>query len=843
MRFSDIILSAILSMSIAAGSFAQPPPDDVISPAEFEPMTGVLIRYPLPIPINVVAEMAEDDEVMTIVASETQQLTAYNQYNNYGVNMNNCTWLIAPSNSYVVRDYGPWFIFTGDDVQGITDPIYNWVSRPDDNRIPIVVGDTLGIPVYGMPLTHVGGNYMSDGMGVGMSTTLVLSQNAGLTPEQVDTIMHSYMGLDVFHKFQDPDPNNVAHIDCWAKLLDPGKILIKRLHPLDPVLEEAAEYISCLMSSYERPYEVIRIDCAASTAYTNSLILNNKVLVPILNHPLDRQALQTYREAMPGYEVLGFTGCGSGYNALHCRTMGITDRYMLRIVHIPLHDRENTGGDYLVEALVHPYSNMSLLPGSPELLWKTEVGHYTSVTMTHTVGDTYTALIPEQPDGTDIYYYVHAGDDSGRSENHPYIGPGNPHHFFVGTDNEPPTIETEIPGTLLPLSLPLSITAEVRDNLWISSVSLEYMINGIPIDTLELELQPLSAALYETELDLPVSPGDQILLRIKAEDNSTGQNISYDPEIGYYVIDIAGDLLTCVWNPCELPSGEAIFEMLQGWGIECSYTEEEPASFNRFANMFICSGSYPGAYIFNLDQVNKIADYIRSGHCVYLEGTDNWAYGPYHDQLSEAFGIVGVLDGPYMLSINPVLGTTGTFTEGMSYNTTNDNYVDRIAAAPGSEAVFVHADTAYGVVQEGPAFKTIGFSVELGSLYGNNPQSSQTSLFRQILNYFRGEPVDNSLSNNSGPSSLQIKEFTLYQNIPNPFNPATTLSFDLPTAGDVLLTVYDIQGREVSRLADGETSAGLHEIKFDAGGLSSGIYFAKLTSGNISKTQKLLLIK
>ncbi|MBC8276831.1 MAG: peptidyl-arginine deiminase, partial [FCB group bacterium] len=108
-------------------------------------MTGVLIRYPLPIPINVVAEMAEDDEVMTIVASETQQLTAYNQYNNYGVNMNNCTWLIAPSNTCYTRDYGPWYIFDGEGNQGIINHIYNRPSRPDDNRIPRVLGDSLGI--------------------------------------------------------------------------------------------------------------------------------------------------------------------------------------------------------------------------------------------------------------------------------------------------------------------------------------------------------------------------------------------------------------------------------------------------------------------------------------------------------------------------------------------------------------------------------------------------------------------------------------------------------------------------------------------------------------------------
>ncbi len=845
-RFMFFCLLNVLVYTIA---FADPPPQPAISPAEFEPMTGVLIRYPT-LPLILIAEMAEDVEVKSIVASESQLQTAYNQYNNYGVNMNNCTWLIAPTNSYVVRDYGPWFIFTGDDVQGIVDHIYNRPTRPDDNRIPMVLGDSLGIPVYALPLIHTGGNYMSDGMGVGMSTTLVLSENGGLTPERVDTIMHGYLGLDVHHKFEDPDPMNIQHIDCWAKLLDPGKILIKRLHPLDQLLEANAEYIASLMSSYGRPYEVIRIDCDASTAYTNSLILNNKVLVPILNHPLDRQALQTYQEAMPGYEVIGFTGCGSGYNALHCRTMGITDRYMLRIIHIPLHDRENTGGDYLVEALVHPYSNMPLLPASPELRWKTEAGHYTSVTMTHAVGDTYTARIPEQPDGTDIFYYIHAEDDSGRVENLPYIGSGNPHHFYVGADNEPPTIETEIPETLLPFSLPLSITAVVRDNLWISSVSLEYMINNTPVDTIEMELQPLSAALYETEIDPPVSPGDQIQLRIRAVDNSINQNISYSPEIGYYNIDIIGDSRVCVWNPCGLSSGSTIFNFLQQGGIQSYYTEEEPVSFNRFSSMFICLGSWPGVYMLNLDQVNTITDYIESGHCVYLEGTDAWAYGPYHVQLSQAFGIVGLWDGPYTQSVTPISGVPGTFTESMSFNSYNDNYVDRIAPAAGSEVIFVHADTAYGVTQETPEYKTVGISVEFGSLSGNNPSSSQQILLGQILRYFRSIPAEISGSALEASLSLIPEQYTLYQNYPNPFNHTTTIRFGLPVASLVDLEIFDIHGRRVGVACPfgglaptRQYPPGHHQFTFDGSNLPSGIYIYRLTAGNFTASTKMALLK
>ena len=86
-------------------------------------------------------------------------------------------------------------------------------------------------------------------------------------------------------------------------------------------------------------------------------------------------------------------------------------------------------------------------------------------------------------------------------------------------------------------------------------------------------------------------------------------------------------------------------------------------------------------------------------------------------------------------------------------------------------------------------------------------------------------------------------EFALLPAYPNPFNPSTVLSFELPDASFVELIIYDIQGREVARLMDGFRSAGVHEAVFDGGELASGVYFAKLTAVDYQQTQKLLLIK
>jgi hypothetical protein len=85
--------------------------------------------------------------------------------------------------------------------------------------------------------------------------------------------------------------------------------------------------------------------------------------------------------------------------------------------------------------------------------------------------------------------------------------------------------------------------------------------------------------------------------------------------------------------------------------------------------------------------------------------------------------------------------------------------------------------------------------------------------------------------------------FSLKSPYPNPFNPATTLSFDLPDAGFVKLAVYDISGRLVADLVDGWRDSGAHEVTFDASNLASGTYLAKLDAGAFSTTQKIVLVK
>jgi agmatine/peptidylarginine deiminase len=419
-----------------------PPPGPSRNPAEWEPMTGAIIRWQLGIPVSLVAEMSEDIEVYTIVANSSQQASATSTYQNGGVNMHNVHFIVASTNSMWTRDYGPWFIFDSEGNQGIVDHIYNR-PRPQDDLIPQVIGAAWGIPVYGMDLIHTGGNHMSDGLGISMSSRLVYDENPDKTPAQVDSIMQAYVGND-YTVLGYVETSGIHHIDCWAKFLDPTTILVKEVapgHPSYDSLNHRAEFLATQISSWERPYTIKRIYCPSGTAYTNSIILNNKVFVPTFGVSADTTAIRIYQEAMPGYEILGFSGSWLEDDAIHCRIMGVTDRYMLFVNHIPLFDTEICNQDYLVPVEIKDHSDTGLLPESLLVYYRTETAPYDTVHLQSTSNpDSFYAYIPAQRPGTVVSYYIKAADYSGRVVTHPPIGAPGAHTFTILGDNEPPQI-------------------------------------------------------------------------------------------------------------------------------------------------------------------------------------------------------------------------------------------------------------------------------------------------------------------------------------------------------------------------------------------------------------------
>lgn len=87
------------------------------------------------------------------------------------------------------------------------------------------------------------------------------------------------------------------------------------------------------------------------------------------------------------------------------------------------------------------------------------------------------------------------------------------------------------------------------------------------------------------------------------------------------------------------------------------------------------------------------------------------------------------------------------------------------------------------------------------------------------------------------------KEYNLFNNYPNPFNPTTIISYSLPKQSYVELKIYDMLGREVSTLVNKEQIAGEYKIKFDGTSLPSSIYIYSIHAGEFRASKKLMLLK
>ncbi len=107
--------------------------------------------------------------------------------------------------------------------------------------------------------------------------------------------------------------------------------------------------------------------------------------------------------------------------------------------------------------------------------------------------------------------------------------------------------------------------------------------------------------------------------------------------------------------------------------------------------------------------------------------------------------------------------------------------------------------------------------------------------------------IENCLKELEGSDGIRGPDmptsFDLKQNFPNPFNPSTSIVFDIPTLSHVTLTVYDILGRRVETLVDGEKSQGHYRVTFDGSKLNTGMYFYRLQAGAFSELRKLMLLK
>ncbi len=419
-------------------------------PAEFEPVSMVKMCYPNNMPLSVYKTIAEDNKVLLLVnptvSGNSRINAARKALNNEGANMDNITFLDMPIDddyTYWVRDFSPFYVFDNKQLT-VTDFTYNRPQRVEQNRVPQKLANYFNIPYNKMDIVHTGGNLMQDGRGTSFSDDLVIQENNN-NRNKVLSEMKNGTGTDNYVITIDPQGDYIAHIDCWGKIVAPDKIIVARLPESNPrysYYEQVANELTNTKCSYGYNYRVYRIDEPGGDVvapYTNSLIANNHVYMPLgEDDSMNQAALEVYRTALPGYEVIGVEGfsfddyrCFLNTDALHCRTHEVPDQNMIFIDSRDVYNGSIAlQNEYMVKTNIVSYADNDL--SEVKIHYSINGEDYVTEDMIQYKETTnYTYAFTGLSSGDDVKYYIDASDTDNNYNVEPTCGQLDPHHFVI----------------------------------------------------------------------------------------------------------------------------------------------------------------------------------------------------------------------------------------------------------------------------------------------------------------------------------------------------------------------------------------------------------------------------
>ena len=472
-------------------------PDGVIAlPAAWEPAVGAFVSWPFKVPDELLVEIARDDRLFVLVQPGGIE-AAREKLLELGLTEESFEIVPAPVESPYPRDFGPHQIFDQDGTLAVLDavfagwprypaswgedgpgePPFSWYSGDGDDDVALAVAEHFTMRAYRLPGYLTGGNFLVDGHGTAFVTEAQVDENR--TDPRITSdffaLVRNYAGVEKVHVLKNTEALGIQHVDTWLKPLDTERLLVARppaCHPMEARINASLELLAQATNSFGRPYQILRIDAgevndwdeeaeedlgtdeaideslSADLAemwsdetgiapYTNSLILNHKILVPLFGIETDDAALATWREVMPGYDVIGFPyDDWISFDALHCRTRVLFDAGMLRISNVQLLPGAPGAVEPRVTATIRAMSGADLIGDS--LVLKQRPAGETDWRQTplsaSEMPHEFHASLPDYPAGTEVELYVSAADESGRAEMYPRPGAAGPARWVVGSD-------------------------------------------------------------------------------------------------------------------------------------------------------------------------------------------------------------------------------------------------------------------------------------------------------------------------------------------------------------------------------------------------------------------------
>lgn len=311
-----------------------PPAGDVDCPSEYSHNEGLLIRWgsfndvltAMTVPITT---GDPDGIVYILVWSASLQASATATLTGAGADMTQVEFIIVDTNSVWIRDYGPRFI-SEDGQRAIVDHTYNR-NRPLDNQIPDFIAALWSEMSYDIGLTHGGGNFHLFNDDDAFMSELIVNENPGLTPSQIEQRYLDYQGLDL--TITDPLPSwfdSTQHIDMWMLPVADREVIIGEYAGGTAANTVTETWVTELTN---RGYTVHRTPgwSAGGThyTYTNAVVFNDIVFISEFSGYTteNAQAVAVYQAAFPGKTIIP-VDCSSiihSAGAIHCIVMHVPD--------------------------------------------------------------------------------------------------------------------------------------------------------------------------------------------------------------------------------------------------------------------------------------------------------------------------------------------------------------------------------------------------------------------------------------------------------------------------------------------------------------------------------------
>jgi len=321
-------------------------------PAEWEHHEGTWLQWPQDkqfrgyelklerIWLNMVEALQDHENIHVIVCDERQQDHVEDQLVYHNIGLKNVDFYTIPTNDIWARDNGPIFVVNNEGQAAITDWTFNgWGDRFPydlDDKVPALIGEYLDMPVFKTPMVLEAGAVEVNGKGTFLATRSSIidsHRNPGMSQAEIEAVLSQYLGVSHFIWLTGAGRGECdlwgdetdSHIDIVARFSDEStvlynwttnlsdpryRMLAKSYLELQAATTESGKSLTLVPLPLPEVYQTTTMtDWRKSTltdaAYSNYLVANNVVLVPVYGQAYDQHALKIIAEHFPGREVIG----------------------------------------------------------------------------------------------------------------------------------------------------------------------------------------------------------------------------------------------------------------------------------------------------------------------------------------------------------------------------------------------------------------------------------------------------------------------------------------------------------------------------------------------------------